>query len=84
MFDHIKDLNYSEELDDAKKLLGYGHVRKIKVDKKVDAKVDVVAKVEYYATGELKFLTDPKKPINDPRLLKIKESLDSFIVFLVK
>jgi hypothetical protein len=80
LFDHISKLN-CKELDDAKMLLAYGHVRKIKDGAKDGAKV------EYYTikNRELPFLYHPEEePITDPRMLEIKESLDSFIVFLGK
>jgi hypothetical protein len=83
LFDLINELNKSPEFGLAKKLLGYGYVEipnKTKNPNGPDC---------YYIVGNLPFLKNYKKDsgiihMDDPGELQVKESLDSFIVFLGK
>lgn len=75
LFAHIKDLNESKELVLAKQLIAY---------KKVRNPNGGWFSPRHYNLKDLQFLKDETDGLDDPGKLEIKESLDSFIVFLGK
>jgi len=75
LFGLIKELNDNEKLDYAKQLLGYGHVLYQRDSKDPNTRRD-------YKVDDLIFLKNPKEYKDDEGEIEIKDSLDSFIVFL--
>jgi len=77
LFEHIKELNQSKDLILAKQILGYGHVKKPKYGWKHKGDPN-------YYSDHLGEILRNKERVDDDGELEIKDSIDSFIVFLGK